>query len=670
MPTTMYLNNLGGLNITDSPITMKEDQATGISYNYDYAKTGAITKVLASNLINTTPDTQLKTLGLGMYHNATSDLRELIRVAGVQIQKFDTSTGAITILASDNSGAGTTFPDVLSTQPAVFAPFNTVTGGTVLWMAGAGMDAIYGYTGTNITKNGASTPTGSITTVVNTAAGGTFTAAGIYYYAVQYRKLGTQAFSNVALDQIATTVNTDDTVTVSWTLTNNDTTLYDQIWVYRSAVGGSSAFTTGSLIAKLASTATSYIDTGTSIADSQNIARAGNTILDNSPLPTGTYKYITSFKRRLVTCIDSTIYISDLNKPESWPLVNTITIPSGGPITGLSVIGAPSEYTTGAEEYLCIWKERELWVITGSSVSDWALIFVDKTGCAGQSLVVSFNGFVAWLTYNGIYIWDGRGRPSRISRPINAAFDVDGDLDTSKLSQGYACQYDKGNQVIWRVSSRLKGVNRLSIKMDTRLTSLAAAENLQNPEMDGVFLFDTDTNSYYSVCSFRPSSLEEQIIAGDDTGSVYQMFVSPTNAVAFDYETKPMDMGAPNVLKYFTKVVAYVERITNNDLTLNYWADYRTRDEYKSTLKVPLSPAKGTAPGLWDIALWDQAFWDDYSPDISPIEFNLHSNENNTEGISLKLRFEQLEASVPVRIHGFAIQWQPMEDLSTPTQQV
>lgn len=673
MPITTYMVNQGGLNITDSPVTIKDNQATGQSYNYEYSRTGAITKTLAPTALNLTPDTQLKSLGLGTHHDVATDSRTLIRVAGTKIQVFNTSTGAITNESDDTATPVSDFSDASSTQPVVFAPFNTLIGGTVLWMAGGGMSVIEGYTGPvtgNVTQNGTPAPTGSITPVVNTHDSGAFAATGTYFYGAQFRKRGTQAFSNVSLDVSATVVNTDDTVTLPLTgITNVDTTRFDQIWLWRSAVSGVEGFTTGDIIAELASTATTYKDTGSSITSTQNVPRAGNTILDNSMLPAGTYKYITTFKRRLVTCLNSTLYISDLDKPESWPLQNPITLPTGGPITALGTIGVPSEYTTGADQYLCIWKERELWVLSGDGPDNWELLIVDKTGCSGQSLVVPFNGFITWLAFNGIYIWDGRGKPSRVSKPIQALFEADGDLDKNFLSQGYGRQYEKGNEIIWRTSHRTKGKNRLSIKMDTRLTSIAAAQNLQNPEMEGVFILDTDSNAYYAIESFRTIN-DELLVTGDDTGFVYRLYNSATTAVAFDYETKPLDMGSPEVLKSFKRVLVLIERITNHDLKLMYWADYRNRTEDQSVAFLSMAPLKQTLPSLWDVALWDVASWDDYVPDISFGEFNLHANENNSQGNSLKLRFEQLEANAPVRIHGFLVEWEPANNIPIPAQQV
>ena len=665
------MENSGGLNISASPLFIQDNQATGQSYNYEYARTGAITKVLSPTLLNIVADTQLKTLGLAQHHDVATDARTLIRAAGTKIQTVNLSSGARITLTDDTVTASTNFTSSTSTQPVVFAPFNTVAGGTQLWMTGGGLAGIVGYNGTNITNNGTAVPAGSITPAINTHNSGTWSAAGTYFYGLQFRKKSTQVYSNVSLDASAITVNLDDTVTIPFSsVTNIDTTLYDQITVWRSVFSGVTGFTTGSIIAQLAVTATQYVDTGSSIASAQNVPRSGNTILDNSKLVAGTYKYVTTFKRRLVTAVNSTLYLSDLNKPESWPLTNVITIPTGGPITAIGVIGVPSEYTTGADEYLCIWKERELWVLTGGSLTDWSVLFVDKTGCAGQSVVVPFNSFVTWLGFTGIYIWDGRGRPARISRPIQDLFNADGDLDKSKINQGVACQYEKGSQIIWRLSHRTKGANRIFIKMDTRLTSVTAAKNLQNPEMDGTFILDTDSNSYYGLCSFRSSNFDESILTGDDKGFIYNMFSNSSTPVSFDYETKPLDMGHPERMKRFKRVIIYVEKLTSNDLSLFYWTDFRTRDEYKSVVKASLQPTKGTQPALWDVALFDQAYFDDYLPDISPLEFHLHSYENNAEGLSLKLRFEQLEANAPVRIHGFSVEWEDAANISIATQQV
>lgn len=660
MPITEYKNNSAGLNITDSPLSLKDEQATGQSYNYDYSRTGAISKILAPGVINTIADTQLKSIGLNVHHSVSTDARTIVRAAGTKLQTINIDTGVFTNLSEDTLVSNSDFLTSGSTQPVISAQFNSASV-TQLWMAGGGMGSIYGFNGTNITSNGTAAPTGSISaTLGSSSTGGTWASTGTRYYSVAYRKNGTQALSNAALD---VSVNVDDVtkkVTIDLTtLTNNDTSKYDKIYLYRSAVSGVTGFTTGDLVTTLNSSVTTYDDTGTSSVTAQVIPRFANTT-DNSVLGSGTYKHLVPFKRRLVTCLNSTLYLSDLNKPESWPALNTITIPSGGPITGLGVIGYNSPFTTGADEYLVIFKETETWVLTGTDLTDWELKFVDQVGCIGQSYVVPLNGFITWMDYRGIYLWDGHGKPIYCSRPIEALFAADGDLDKTKLTYGFGRYFQKQNQVIWYLSHRTKGEQKIAIKMDIRLTVPQVSDGLDKRVLEGVFIIDTLSMGIYAACAYRPSNYDEQLIIGDDSGYLYKAFSSASSAVSFDYETRPLDMGAPAILKRFNRILVWVERLTDNDLTVNYWVDYRNRTEDKSTVRATMAPRRGAAAALWDVATWDTSYWDDYIVDIDVIEFHVHSNENNGEGTTLKLQFEQLQASAPVRIHGFAVDWEPM----------
>lgn len=665
MPITQYYDNSGGLNITDSPLSIEDNQATGQSYNYDYSRTGAISKVLAPAALNAVADAQLKTLGIHIHHSVSTDVRTPVRCAGTKIQTMDVANGIYTAQSEDTTAAGTDFLNSSSTQVVVSSQFNTASGGTQLWLAGGGMSAIYGYNGTKITKNGVPAPTTSSFTATPVGSGGTF-SAGTYRWTLVFRKSSTQAVSNaLTATEVSATVVNNDSVTLAWTISNIDTTKYDQILVYRSAISGSAGFTTGSLIAQLASSATGYLDTGASIASAQVIPRAGGTT-DNSELSTGTYKVLSAFKRRLCTALNSTVYLSDLNKPESWPISNSITIPTGGPITGLATVGSNGEYTTGSDEYLMVFKENEIWVITGSSIDDWELNFIAQIGAVNQASVVPMYGYVIWLSYNGIYLWDGSGKPARLSRPINAMFDVDGDIDKTKLSYCWGEYVEQLNQIHWRISHRTKGEQKVSIKLDTRLTIPKVASNIENREIDGVFIFDTDSNALYAGCSFKPSAAQEIFLTGDGAGKCYRMYSSASTAVSFSYETKALDMGAPDRNKRFKRAMVLIERLNDNDLTLLYWADYRTRIEYQSELNATTAPMRGASPSLWDIAIWDVSYWDDYEPDIGMIEFNLHSEENNAEGVSLKLRFEQSEALAPVRIHGLLIDWEDLGPVSVP----
>lgn len=660
-----YMNNVGGLNQSDTPFVVKDDQAVDGS-NYSYIKTGAIKKRNGHSLINSVADTSLLSLGLGLNNSATGT-KFNVRAADRHLQSVDITVPSFTNLSDDSAVAGTNFLAANTTTPVLFSQFNTPSN-SVLWAIGGGMTSIYGVVSTTkVTANGVAAPTGVFTANVNTSAGGSFPAAGEFTYALLFRKRSTQAQGNVALDVSATTVNTDDTVTLDWSgLTNYDQTLYDEVVIYRSAISGVSGFTTGDIIAQVAGPVTSYIDLGTYISTSQNVPRAGNVILDNSPPVAGPYNGICVWKRHLVVAVGSTLYCSDLNKPESWPLAQTIAIASGGNITGLAIISFNTTTSaTGVDEFLCIFKERELWVVTGEDLLDGALKFVDTTGAASQALVVPGNGFLAWIDYRGVYMWDGSGKPVYISRPIEPLFAFDGLLDKSQLNRGIGQFFRKENLIIWFLSHKTFGVNKFQIKLDLRLTLPVLQQNLAGRISDGVFIYDTTAFPVFATLSFLPAVFSDEILLlGDASGFLYKGFNGASDnsaSISFKYKTKFHDCGNPNVDKRFNTVVVWVEEVGDWNLTLDWWTNYRSSEGIKSTRALPISTADQRGSGIWDISFWDVGFWDEFVIKPIPLFFYLSSDAvNNSEGKCIQLQFRQEAANQPVTILGYSLMYNEM----------
>ena len=651
-----FFDNVGGLNLVDSPMKIKDSQASG-GLNYNYTQTGGFQKRSGHEKTNTSADAQVKSLGLSV-HNTATGTKTVTRAAGTALQAIDVVAQTFTNLTQDTTAATASFL-TSTTQPVVWSQFNT-TLANILWAAGGGMSGIFGvYSATKATANGVATPTGALTTLVTTTDGGLFAATGSYFYAVAFRKTSTQALSNVALDIVGTIAATTSSVTVTLTgITNIDTTLYDKIYIYRSAVGGVTAFTTGDLIAQLDPSTTTYKDLGAYITTASNIARAGNTVLDNSVLTTGTYTTVTTFKRRLVTALSSTVYLSDVNKPESWPTGNAITIPSGGPITGLAIVSFTSPQADSLDEILCIFKERELWVITGASLSDWVLKQIDVVGCPNQSLIVYGNGYLSWIDYRGVYLWDGSGKPIYCSRPIESLFARGGDLDKSKLSYGVGQFYRKENSIVWFLSHRVYGEQQFSLKLDLRLTLPAIEQNLTGRVLDGVFIQDNTPLAVYAANSYLPATTADEILLlGDASGFLYKAFTSNSDggaAYSFMYATRHLDMGTPGVAKRYHKVIAWVTELGAWNLNLDYWTDYRSLTSQRSTLSEPISTVTGAA--LWDLATWNQSFWDDAGNQLKPLVFNLNAGlMNSNEGDCLRLQFRNETADQPVIISGFSV---------------
>lgn len=749
-----FLVNEGGLNTADSPFLVQPGEQTG-GQNYDLQIPGALRKRGGHLELNSSANTQLKSLGLGLW-NKPDTTRQPVRCAGTKWQAFDPSAHTFTNMYTDaakttvgtctitiaNPGvvsytahgldvtdpvvftttanlptgitAGTTYyvktvltadtftiaatvggtvitttgtqsgvhtlykftTDVLtggSTQPVVYSMYNTPSSG-VLWGAGGGMSTLYGaYSATQITANGVPAPTTSSFTATP-AAGGSLTA-GTYRYTLVYRKLSTQALSNASTSTecSGTTSGGNLTLQLAWTLSNNDTTKYDKIYVYRSSPSGAAGFTAGVLVTILASTATTYNDTNdtsaTGYSASENVPRANSTVLDNSQLASGTYRPLTTFKRRLVTAYGSTVVFSDVNKPESWPTYQTITVPSGGEITALAVAALTSPLATDIDEALVVFKQSECWVITGDGVLDdndlpnWTLKFVNNSGAITQASVVSAEGYLAWVNYKGFYMWNGTGKPVRISRKIWDKFQQNGDIDKSKLGYCFGMYSQKRNEIIWVLSSATEGEQVYALKLDLQRTIPKGQENaIGDREIDGVFTPDVLDSAMYAGLAFllSASSTEETLYLGDGAGFVYGAFSDTGDAngdtdVTMQVYTPYHNCGTPNVAKRFHKLVLWVldNGVYNVDLT--YWANFRFEDEDGSTQTLASDPNSVLGDAIWDSGLWDDMLWDSAPSYPRALVYNLSSSQNNTEGDCIRFLFEQTgHAETPV-IYGYSL---------------
>jgi len=665
-----FPNNTGGTNLVDSVFKIDPSQAAG-GYNFDYILTGGIRKRLGSPYINTVADTQLETLGFGTLAPVSGTSKSVLRAAGTQFQLFNTSVPSFTALIKDDATAITN-PFTAGTSTNV--PMVQFSNGTsdIVWAAGGGLtDLIGAYSTTHFTSNGAKAPTVAMTATDHNSGGSWSTGNfGQFYWAYAYHKLSTGALSNAAGDVTATTGGISDSVTLTFT-PPTDTTKYDQIWIYRSALDGTGAniagFTTGNLIAQLPSSATSFVDLGDlgnpDILLNTTIPRTANIIEDNSSLPAGTYNTLALWGNRLCTSSGNSLYISDVNKSESWPLTNYITVPSAGPITALGTISFTSAQANSLLGLLVIFKEREMWVLNPGANSDytsWDLLLVDaNVGCPNQTLIVTAQGFLSWIDYRGIWLWDGTSKPIYCSRLLEPLFGTNGDLDKTQFPNACSAFFRRENQIIWYLSSKTYGTQKFAIKMDVRLTLLQIEQNLSGRTVDGCFIQDVHVNPIYAAMAYVPlGGQNEQLVLGDNTGFCYfasNGYADGNSAYNFRYLTAPLHCGDPNTEKQFHKVVVWVQDVGNWNLYLDYWSDYETSQDLQSTIGLPLSTENQNS-ALWDIATYDYSYWDNYTANVTPIVFNLQSGSaNSTQGAAIQLQFRNDNANQPITIHGFTL---------------
>lgn len=657
-----FINCTGGTNLVDSVFKIGEDQAAD-GYNFDYILTGGVRKRLGPVKINSSADSQARSLGFGLYAPISGTSKSIFRAAGTKLELFSPSVPSFVALTQDNASASSS--PFSATSNVFFSQFSNGTT-DIDWAIGGGLTLPIGaYSTTKFTQNGVIAPSGSISVTVNAHNSGSWTASGTYYYAVVLHKASTGVTGNAALDVSATTVNTDDTVTVNLAgITAFDQTTYDQVWIYRSARSGVSAFTTGNLIAQIASSSTSFVDKGDlgnpDISSNVNVPRVNSTVLDQSVLPTQTYIAITNWQTRLAVASGNKLYISDSNKSESWPTTNYITVPSAGPITALGRISYTSPQANALSDLLVIFKERELWVLSGTNFTNWNLVQIDTTGCPGQGLVVPAQGFLAWIDYRGVHVWDGTSKPFYVSRLIEPMFQYSGDLDKSQLVNGIGQFFRRENQIVWYLSSKTFGVQMFAIKMDVRLTLMKIQQQLTGRIIDAVFTRDNYAFPVYAALSYIPlNGGDEQLLLGDSSGFCYNASNGYSDGGAnfsFTYKTAPLHCGDPNTEKQFHKVIVWVQDIGNWNLELDYWADYKTASIYETTQALPLSTENQAATSLWDLAVWDTSTWDGFSSNVIPIVFNLQSGANNSSiGKAIQLQFKNGTSNQPIVIHGFSL---------------
>lgn len=592
-----------------------------------------------------------------------------------------TNTPFGTVITTSGSQSGThtlfkfttAFFTTNTTQPVVFSMFNQPSTG-VLWAAGGGASSIYGvYSTSKVTANGVVTPTGSISATPG-GSGGAFASAGYYRYAVAYHKASTGALGNADLFKEAHVTTTDQKVTIDVsTLSNLDTVKYDSIYIYRSSVSvaaqGNTEFTAGDLISILSSGTTTYLDNGSYVSTSELVPVADSTILDNSPLPSGTYRPLTTFKRRLVTAKGTTLYLSDTNKPESWPTIQTIDVPSGGEITALGIISLTSPLSTDTDEALIVHKQSECWILTGdgsldtNDVPNWSLKFVSNSGAVTQAAVVQAEGYIAWINYKGVFLWNGSGKPARASRKIWDKFQQSGDLDKSLLGVAFGIYSQKRNEIQWYVSSNALGEQLYVLKLDLTHTITGKQDGVGHEELDGVFTPDLLSTPFYGGMSFvlASDSIDETIYFGDNAGFMYSGFTDTgdgatgSTSIEMIYTTPYLYQETPGTAKKYNKVLLWVLDNGLYDIEMTFWSDYKNMDSEESSLTQAADPNPSVGNGVWDVGLWDVATFDSAVNRIRPILFNLPATQNNAEGDCIRLSFSQTGSTQTPIIYGFTI---------------
>lgn len=136
-------------------------------------------------------------------------------------------------------------------------------------------------------------------------------------------------------------------------------------------------------------------------------------ISNSTNVPVG--KYIVFHKNRLfsagVSGNPSILYYTELIDFENWglePNVEYIGKDDGDYITGL--------YSYG--DYLYIFKQYSIWVLQGTSPTEWVIRCISKNvGCLYQTTISEYQGYLCFMSHRGVELFDGI-KLTKISEPI------------------------------------------------------------------------------------------------------------------------------------------------------------------------------------------------------------------------------------------------------------
>jgi hypothetical protein len=117
-----------------------------------------------------------------------------------------------------------------------------------------------------------------------------------------------------------------------------------------------------------------------------------------------------------------------------------------------------------------------------------------------------------------------------------------------------------------------------------------------------------------------------------------------------------MTFGQPNAAKRINKVVAWVIDNGEYDFLMTYWSNYRNRAVDSDSVLATVNQGITDSGALYGSAIWDTSTFSSFSPKIKPVVFNVPSgSQNNGEGDSFRLRFQQIATTKTLTLLGFSV---------------
>ena len=367
-------------------------------------------------------------------------------------QSVPGSGGALSnaqLLAIYNGGRGLRYPDLpasLKTTLVDWWELNETSGNRVGSHNAIVLTALNtpatatGITLTNAVAQVMVDPANSRLMTATQSTAGNLTQLGVYKYKISH--LSADGFPGEASESLTVTLtgsNDDVTLSAIPTCPSGQDCTGRRIW--RTKAGGGTYFKVADIGDN---TTTTYLDTTADTSLSEEL------IEGNVRFPP--CRYLIEHQSRMIGAWNEaeddlkTVYISNFQEPHYCPILPDLDDPAqgtravvqgrgAGEITGLCSHGAVVAVFTGGVGYL----------LRGVEPNDFRLQKFADHGCAAHRTIVSVRDFLIWLSWDGVYLWDG----SKAVNISDAVYNTIAGITAADMAKAHAYIYNDKYYLCW-----------------------------------------------------------------------------------------------------------------------------------------------------------------------------------------------------------------------------
>lgn len=375
-----------------------------------------------------------------------------------------------------------------------------------------------------------------------------------------------------------------------------------------------------------------------------------------------------TYKSRLWLADGDTLYYSALGMYDDWETVN-----DAGFISNFHCDASPIKALKTYKDYIAIYKPNSVYLLTGSSPEDFAIVpFADK-GAASQNAVVSANNKQYFFS-DALFTLEQTGLLAQITLGSEASLAIkpalNGNSDLLKtLTDQDGNKYGSGGALD---KNKLKQVYALSYEIKNQLWFFVPTIN--NPYINNVWIYDYINESWTLRTMPQPTQCAanygENIITGTADGRILIEDKSKTfdgTPIVFQWKSPFLTLGNPNSRKliddfYFLisdgvdnnfKFCAYKdydtldaqdhEEISVNNLQNLLWAsDLHEGEQYLWANEFPDQTQQDTSAGsLWAVTL-DTAQKAEISGSCLAVQFCIYGDEPAHNFALLALEYKEI----------------------------